>query len=312
VLAVAPAASGARSFGSFSRLPPTTGGTAGTVGGHLLSGSGSGRWQFWTAALDEFRSSPVHGGGAGSFEAWWAQHGSFRYFVKDAHSLFAQTLAELGIVGFLLLVAFLGSALTIGIRRLLRAPAPQRAALAALLGAFTVYLLGAAVDWMWQLTVVTAVGLVLLALLTGPAGAPVEEAPAPAGRAAVASLAVVAGLFAAAELVVLLADMELGRSQADAAAGRYGPAHSAAVRATRIEPWAASPYLQLALVEESRGRFDAARRAIDKAVARDDRDWRLWLVKARIDDDLGLYSDGAVSRARAKELDPRSLDGVSR
>ena len=174
VLAVAGAAYEARSFGSFTRLPPTTG-SPGTVGEHLLNGSGSGRWQFWTAALDEFRSSPLHGGGPGSFEAWWAQHGSFRYFVKDAHSIFAQTLAELGIVGFLLLVAFLGLALTIGMRRLLPAEAPQRAALAALLGAFTVYLLGAAVDWMWELTVVTAVGLVLLALLAGPSGAPAED-----------------------------------------------------------------------------------------------------------------------------------------
>ena len=207
----------------------------------------------------------------------------------------------------MLLVAFLGTAVTIGIRRLLRAGTPQQAALAALLGAFTVYLLGAAVDWMWQLTAVTAVGLVLLALLAGPDGASVEEPPARAARIAVVSLAVAAALFAAAELVVLLADVEVGRSQADAAAGRWGPARSAALRATRLEPWAASPYLQLALVGGEPGDFAAAARAIDRAVSRDDRDWRLWLVKARIDDDLGLYASGALSRARAKELDPRSL-----
>ena len=35
------------------------------VKAHLLSGSGSGRWQFWDAALDEFRTSAVHGRGAG-------------------------------------------------------------------------------------------------------------------------------------------------------------------------------------------------------------------------------------------------------
>jgi O-antigen ligase len=311
LLAAAAAVYEARSLGSFTRLPPTTGDTAGTVGGHLLSGSGSGRWQFWTAALDEFRSSPLHGGGPGSFEAWWTEHGSFRYFVKDAHSLLAQTLAELGIVGLLLLVTLLGSALTIGIRRLLKARAAERAALAALLGAVTVYLLGAAVDWMWELTVVTAVGLVVLALLAGPAGGSVEQAPVRAAGPAVATLAVAAALFAAAALLVLLGNAEVGRSQADAAAGRYGSAHSAAVAATRLEPWAATPYLQLALVEESRGEFTAARRAIDKAVSRDDRDWQLWLVKARIDDDLGRYASGALSRARSKALNPRSLGGVS-
>ena len=112
------------------------------------------------------------------------------------------------------------------------------------------------VDWMWELTVVTAVGLVLLALLAGPSGA-AEETAAPAARAARAGLAVAAALFAAAELVVLLADVEVGRSQTDAAAGRYGAARAAALAATRLEPWAASPYLQLALVEESRGEFAA-------------------------------------------------------
>ena len=197
-------------------------------------------------------------------------------------------------------------------RRLLPAEAPQRAALAALLGAFTVYLLGAAVDWMWELTVVTAVGLVLLALLAGPSGAPAEDTAAPAARAASAGLALAAALFAAAELVVLLADVEVGRSQTDAAAGRYGAARAAALAATKLEPWAASPYLQLALVEESRGEFAAASRAIDGAVSRDDRDWRLWLVKARIDDDLGLYASGAGSLARARQLNPRSLiEGVA-
>ena len=154
---------------------------------------------------------------------------------------------------------------------------------------------------------VTAVGLVLLALLAGPSGAPAEEAAAPAARAARAGLALAAALFAAAELVVLLADVEVGRSQTDAAAGRYGAARAAALAATKLEPWAASPYLQLALVEESRGEFAAASRAIDRAVSRDDRDWRLWLVKARIDDDLGLYASGAGSLARAKQLNPRSL-----
>jgi hypothetical protein len=303
VLVAAAAAYEARSF---TRLPPTTGST-GTVGEHLLSGSGSGRWQFWTAALDEFRSSPVHGGGPGSFEAWWARHGSFRYFVKDAHSLFAQTLAELGIVGVLLLVAFLGSALTIGIRRLLKAEAPGRAALAALAGAFAVYLLGAAVDWMWELTAVTAVAVAMLALLSGPAAAPAAPAAGRYGRGVVAGLAVVAALAAAAELVVLLADVEVGRSQADAAAGRYGAARAAAVAATRLEPWASSPYLQLALVEESRGAFGRASASIDRALSRDSRDWQLWSVRARIDDDKGQYVRGAAALARARQLNPRWL-----
>src|SRR5262249_37576816 len=153
-----------RSVHSFTRLP----GTGGSVGGHLLSGGGSGRWQFWTAALDEFRRFPLHGGGAGSFAARWAQPGSFFFVDKGARSLFFETLAEVGIVGLLLLVGFLVSALVTAVRRLLAARDAARAAIASLLGAFTVYLLGAAVDWMWELTAVSAVGIAILGLLTGP------------------------------------------------------------------------------------------------------------------------------------------------
>src|SRR6185503_15034172 len=76
---------------------------------HLLSGSGSGRWQFWKAAADEFETRPLVGRGAGSYESWWAQHGSLFRFIRDAHSLYLETLAELGIVGFALLMATLGA-----------------------------------------------------------------------------------------------------------------------------------------------------------------------------------------------------------
>src|SRR5262249_28298437 len=56
-LVVAGVAYGAvRTLERFTRLP---GGDAG--GEHLFSGGGSGRWQFWMAALHEFESSPLHG-----------------------------------------------------------------------------------------------------------------------------------------------------------------------------------------------------------------------------------------------------------
>jgi hypothetical protein len=293
----------ARSLRGFTRLP----GVGDTVSGHLLSGAGSGRWQFWTAALDEFRRFPVHGGGAGSFAAWWTQHGSFVYVVRDAHSLFLDTLAELGIVGLALLVGFLASAVVTATRRLLSARGDTRAAIASLLGAVTVYLLGAAVDWMWQLTVVSATGVAILGLLTGPATSAAGPAPAQRRDSVVAAgLGIAACAILVAEVIVLLGDVEVGRSQAAVRAGRYADARAAARLATRIEPWAASPYLQLALTQEASGNLDAASRAIDRATARDPRDWQLWLTRARIENGLGRYERGAASLARARALNPRS------
>jgi hypothetical protein len=292
-----------RSYHTFTALPPLAGGSAAQP---LLRGGGSGRWQFWTAAFDEFRDHPLLGGGAGSYEAWWARHASFSYFVRDAHSLVVQTLAELGIVGLAILTALLGSTIAIGIRRLRRAAVGERGPIAALLGSLAVYSVGASIDWMWELTVVSAVAAILLGLLAGPATTEAGER-ASSMRVPLRFAAIGALVLVAAELVVLVADAEVGESRADVASGRLGSARSAALVGTRIVPWAASPYLQLALVDENRGDFAAARRAIGSAVSRSPDDWRLWLVEARIQNGLGDYAGGAASLARARILNPRGL-----
>jgi hypothetical protein len=302
LLVVAAAIGAWRSYGSFTALPAASG----TVGTHLLSGGGSGRWQFWTAAFHEFRRHPLLGGGAGSYEAWWARDASFRYFVRDAHSLVAETLAELGLVGIAILAGLVGSTAAIGIRRL-RAAAGERAPVAGLLGSLTAYAVGASIDWMWEVTAVSGVAAALLGLLTGPASTSVREGPARPARLAFRLAGVAALAIVAAQLVVLVADVEVGASRADARSGRLGAARSAALLGTRVVPWAASPYLQLALVEESRGDLAAAARAIGKAISRDPDDWRLWLVEARLDNGLGDYGSGAASLARARVLNPRGL-----
>ena len=139
---------------------------------HLLSASGNGRWQMWGSAIDEFESKPVVGRGAGSFESWWLRHGSIPLFVKDAHSLYAEVLGELGIVGFLLLVgAFLGG-LVVAVRRRFRTEERESINLAAATGTFVAFAVAAAADWMWELTIVSVIGIACLALMVGPAPRP--------------------------------------------------------------------------------------------------------------------------------------------
>ena len=95
-----------RLFEHFKAPPPTPLNTLpakeNPIEAHILSAGSSGRWQQWGSAIDEFESAPGLGRGAGSYEAWWAQHGTLQGFVKDAHSLYLESLGELGIVGFLL------------------------------------------------------------------------------------------------------------------------------------------------------------------------------------------------------------------
>jgi O-antigen ligase len=291
---------------------------------HLLSESGSGRWQFWSAAGDEFESRPMVGRGAGSYEAWWAQHGSLFRFIKDAHSLYLETLAELGLVGFSLLALMLGTALVAVAMRLRAVTAEERvtiASLAALLGAYCV---AAGIDWMWELTVVSVIAIATLGLLTGPASAASRphrpasaengdprslQAPKWHGRRYLLALSgvVVLALFViTTEAIPLLAQTRIRDSQAAIDRGDAPAALDKARDARELQPWAASPHLQLALVEEQTGDLGAARSAILEAIGNDPSDWRLWLVRARLETKSGAVAAARGSLREAKRRNPRS------
>jgi tetratricopeptide (TPR) repeat protein len=287
------------------------------VTAHLLSGNGSGRWQFWSSAIDEWRAHPFLGEGAGSYGHWWAEHASFTYFLKDAHSLYLETLGELGIVGFILVVALALVGIVVGARRSLRSAGEDRITTAALTAVFAGYAVAVGFDWMWELTAVSVVGLVALALLSGPATDVYEplqtvraaEPPRPGSSHRVA-LGVVVGLAAwiliCAEAIPLLADREIARSRSAVGRGDLAEAAVAAQSARDIQPWAATPYLQLALVREQQGALPEARAWIEKAIARDSRDWQLWLVAARLDTKLGHVAAADRTLRRAAQLNPRS------
>ena len=291
---------------------------------HLLSESGSGRWQFWSAAADEFDSKPVLGRGAGSYEAWWAQHGSLYRFIRDAHSLYLETLAELGIVGFSLLALMLGTGVFAVAVRLRAARGEDRvmiASLAALLGAYCV---AAGIDWMWELTVVSVVAIATLGLLTGPASAalraqrpaPAENGDVPARRSvrrhgpryllALSGVVALALFVITTEAIPLLAQTRIRDSQAAVERGDATTALDKARDARDLQPWAASPRLQLALVEEQTGDLGAARSSILEAIDNDPSDWRLWLVRARLETKSGAFARARRSLREAKRLNPRS------
>src|SRR5204863_9356404 len=117
------------------------------------------------------------------------------------HSLYLETLGELGIVGFVLLVGALAAAVALGARRLARVRDAERTLIAALLGAATAYLIGAGIDWMWELTAVTLVGICVLGLLVGPV---TPNGTRPARRLTRLVAAAAAGAAGVAEAVALL------------------------------------------------------------------------------------------------------------
>ena len=297
------------------KQPPAADAT--TVGGHLASASGNGRWQWWGAAVDQFRENPLAGEGAGSYEGWWLQHGEIAGFVRDAHSLYLEMLGELGIVGFLLVVGAFGSGIAVGASRVRRADVTERPTVAGLLAAFLAFALAAGIDWMWELTAVSVVAFLILGLLTGaatdvarPAGASPEREPRPrrsvmSGIAPVALVAM-APFVVGAQAIPLATTLKIRDSQAAVNERDGERALADALTAARLQPWAASPHLQVALVREELGDLEEAHAAVREALAQDASNWSVWLVASRIETKLGEIEDARRSLDRAAELNPRS------
>jgi hypothetical protein len=141
----------------------------------------SNRYAYWHVALKAFAHEPVRGVGAGGWAVWWLRYRSVNEFAEDAHSLPLQTLAELGLVGIVLLGAsFVGVALAS--RDAYRAaPALTAGPLAGLV----TYAVHAPLDWDWQMPAVTIVAMVLAGLVVALAeGGRWAAAEGPATRPA--------------------------------------------------------------------------------------------------------------------------------
>jgi O-antigen ligase len=262
------------------------------------------RYRFWQASLDALRTQPLRGIGAGSFEFWWARNGTGEGQFRDAHSLYFENLAELGVIGFALIAGFVLWVLGAAAMRTRRAPPEARMWLAAATGGLVVFAVTAGIEWAWEMAVlpVTAMLLVAATLAGRPHGAaPARVAPLPvrAGAAAVA----VAALIAIAIPVAGAVALQDSRAAVDA--GRLKDAIGDARTAERLQPYAATPKLQRALVLEQLGRLDAAAGAAATATADEPTNWRAWLVRARIDAERGRARAAVHELERSRSLNPR-------
>jgi hypothetical protein len=271
--------------------------------GHLLSSSGSGRWQFWTAAVDQFRAHPLNGGGAGSWQAYWLQHNTLNgFFSQFAHSLYLEALGELGIVGLLLLAGAVICAVAGAIRSAIYLESAEIAAAAAVGIAFFA---SAAYDWVWQLAGIAVVGVGMLGVALG--ALPSTRAEAWKRFSAFRPvLAIVAVAAIVPQFVVLAAGIHLSNSQAAVNAGDGARAKSEALAAKALEPWAATPYVQLARIDQAEGNFDSGRAWLSRALSRSPRDWSLWYIATQIDTQRGKIALARRELDRARALNPQS------
>jgi hypothetical protein len=261
----------------------------------LFSLSGSDRSSYWHVAWREVEAHPLLGGGAGSFQRFWLRHRPENLPVLDAHSLYLETLAELGPVGLLLLLCALATPL-VAVKDARRSPFA-----AAALGGYVAFLVHAAIDWDWEMPAVTLTGLACgVALLLAARGA---EAPQ-LGRVPRAIGIALAGLVGAVALVGYAGN----RAEASAAgaldASRLDSAAADARHARRWEPWSPVPWRLLGESQLQVGRVDEARASFRRGLAEDRGSWELWL-------DLALAEQGPereAALAHAAALNPLSSE----
>jgi O-Antigen ligase len=261
----------------------------------LLSLSGNNRSEYWHVAWRELQDHPLLGGGAGSFQRFWLRHRRVGLPVLDAHSLYLETLAELGVIGLVLLLCALVAPLG-ALRAARRHPLA-----AAALGAYVAFLVHAGIDWDWEMPAVTLAGLFcLIALLLA---APGEEATRvgriPRGIAL--ALTALLGLVA----VVGFVGNRAAASASDALdAARLHTAATEARQAQRWEPWSAEPWRLLGEAQLQAGEVEQARASFLHGLRKDRSDWELWLDLALTD--RGGQRRDAVNRVAA--LNPLSTE----
>lgn len=152
----------------------------GATATRLLSAKGS-RSDAYRVAIDGFEAHPLLGEGPGSFEVRYARDRRSDLKLRNAHSLALETLSELGLVGFALLLAFVAAVATAARRACLGGATIRPAEAAAVAAAFIVWLAHACVDWDWQIPALTGSAIVMCAALF-PRGPQVLHATTAAQR----------------------------------------------------------------------------------------------------------------------------------
>lgn len=267
----------------------------------LTDPGNNGRLDQWRVAVDESRSERVHGLGAGTYTLMWDRARPEAYEVEDAHSLYVEMLAELGIVGLVLvsgaLVVILGACL-------LRARGPDRGVYAALFGGGLAWALHAGIDWDWEMPATgvwlfAAGGLALAARknrLPSGAGDPPNTLRIVAGLAVLLVTVTPARVFLSERP---LRDAAQAFSRGDCPRAIDRSLDSVSMLASRAEPFAIIGFCDVRL-----GYPDLAIRAMENALARDPLNWEYHYSLALVRGAAGRDPRPAARRALA--LNPRS------
>ena len=274
----------------------------------FASGGGH-RYDYWRIAVREFEDEPIRGIGAGNYDRDYFRLRQTSEDIRQPHSLPLQTLAELGVLGLLALLAFVVPVFVgLGRRWLsVRRGRASPALIVAATGVFLTWFVHALVDWVHLIPGLTIVALCAAAVLVGPW----QSTRAFAGwrwvPIGVGALAAVLGAVAIARLT--LADHYRNQGQ-DLLATEPRRAFEKAQDSLALNDEALPTYYLKASAYARLNQYGKARRTLAEAVRREPNDHVPWVLLGDLAVRRGDIETARRDYGRASELNPQ--DGAIR
>jgi tetratricopeptide (TPR) repeat protein len=280
----------------------------------LVSGLGSGRYDFYRVALDEFAAHPLAGIGADNFAQQYLARGHEDQSPHYPHSVEMRTLAQTGILGALLALIGLGAALLAGGRAFISTAArradPLGAAVAtAALAGFAYWVVHGSFDWLWEFAGLGAPAFALLGLACALGRSPLAAIASDFRERrrlpiALGALMLVLALAAAASLVApWLSQLHVQK------AARIWPtaprvAYADLEDAARLNPLSDEPYLLAGSIALRFGDLARADHEFSLALERDPQDAYATLERGAIASARGRRAEALRLLERTVRLSP--------
>jgi hypothetical protein len=281
-------------------------------GGSHFSALGSNRYDFWRVAMGEFKDAPLTGAGVDNFAVTYARERRSDEEPLYPHSLPVMVLSQTGVVGGILLLGFLVSALA-AVGRARSRSTPFGWALAATgVIAFAYFAIHGSVDWFWEFPGLGAPAFAFLGLGAG-IGRTRVELDLEGGRHRV-TRAVVCGVVVGL-LTVAAASFVfpwLAARNVDEAARNWRSDPEAAFekldRARTLNPLSDRPDLVAGVIASRIEDWGRMRASFQRALERNASGWYAHLELAIVDALEGRREDALRLLQTARTLNP--LDPV--
>jgi hypothetical protein len=266
----------------------------------LTNLNSNGRLAQWELAVEKFGEHPLDGTGAGTFARIWAQEGSGEFKVINAHSLYLEMLAELGLPGIILLAVAI-IAIFVGLAGRIRGP--DRILYAALFAASLAWAGHAAADWDWEMPATGffffALGGMAIAARQGEGSSWVPRAP---GRMTRVALGIGCLVLVVSPALMAISQGYLNASVRNLQAGDCGAASRQALDAIHVLSVRPDPYQVLGFCDSRAGEHQLAIQMLETAVDRDPGEWESYYGLALVKGAAG--QDPRSAARKAYELAP--------